>query len=290
MKIEKINRKSFEIKFSGRSTDFISPSIIYECGFKCTYCYVKRHNQKTITVSKNIGSILTVINNHAMFTIIKKPNQTHESLITYDIGCNSDIALHAKHHDWEYVFDFFKNHPVAMGSFATKYVNKNLLQFNPKGKIRIRFSLMPQIYSDFLEPKTSSIENRLEAVKDFIIAGYEVHLNFSPVIVTENWLKEYKKLFEKVNEFAIKDGWNDGSVKAEVIFLTHNIDRHIHNLNNNNSKSEELIWRPDIQESKISQYGGKNLRYKYNLKAIYIKKFIELHNLIIPYNTIRYIF
>jgi spore photoproduct lyase len=58
----------------------------------------------------------------------------------------------------------------------------------------------------------------------------------------------------------------------------------------NDITGEDLIWRPDIQESKISQYGGENLRYQHTLKAEYIKEFTKLHNKIIPWNTIRYIF
>jgi spore photoproduct lyase len=176
-----------------------------------------------------------------------------------------------------------------MGSFATKYVNKKLLDYNPEGKIRIRFSLMPQMYADFLEPKTSSIDDRLWAVQDFIAAGYDVHLNFSPVIVTSGWLKEYAKLFAKVSRFASKHGWDNDSVKAEVIFLTHNNSKHIYNTLND-IPGEDLIWRPDIQESKTSQYGGENIRYKHDLKAEYIREFTKLHDEIIPWNTIRYIF
>lgn len=195
------------------------------------------------------------------------------------------MALHAKHYDWRKLFDFFKNHPKAMGSFATKYVNPALLEYNPEGKIRIRFSLMPQFYADFLEPNTSSIEERIKAIDKFIGAGYDVHINFSPVIVTQGWLQNYRALFEQVNRF-VK---HKDKVKAEVIFLTHNEGKHDYNLANNLS-GEHLLWNPAIQEDKVSQYGGKNIRYKHDLKAQYIKEWTELHDKILPFNTIRYIF
>jgi spore photoproduct lyase len=233
--------------------------------------------------------ILTEINSHVWFADVQKPNQTHPDYITYDISCNEDFALHAKYHDWETIFKFFRDHPFAMGSFATKCVNEKLLSFNPNRKVRIRFSLMPQTYADFLEPNTSSINDRLWAVKDFIDAGYDVHLNFSPVIITPGWLAEYEKLFEKINRFAKEHKWNDGSVKAEVIFLTHNKDKHEYN-EKNKIMGEELLWRPDIQERKTSQYGGENIRYAQGCKSNYIKQFTELHDAIIPWNTIRYIF
>ena len=55
-------------------------------------------------------------------------------------------------------------------------------------------------------------------------------------------------------------------------------------------EAENLLWKPEIQESKISQFGGHNIRYKHDLKAGYIQEWTELHDKIIPWNTIRYIF
>lgn len=283
--IKEINRNSMIIRPSGRSTDFISPSFGYGCLYNCSYCYMKRHKPQGLDIAKNTMNILTEINNHCMFAEVDKPNQTHDSYTTYDISCNEDFALHAKYHEWETIFDFFKEHPVAMGSFATKYVNVDLLNYDPQGKIRIRFSLMPQSISDKLEPNTSKIIDRIKAIDAFIDGGYEVHINFSPVIVYDNWLEDYEYLFQMVDNYV--DYQNE--VKCEVIFLTHNENKHNYNLANNIT-GESLLWNTDIQENKVSQYGGKNIRYKHNLKAQYIKQWTDLHNRIIPKNEIRYIF
>lgn len=275
------------IRESGRSTDFISPSFGHGCLFNCTYCYMKRHKPEGLDIAKNTGDILTAINNHSWFTPVQKPNQTHETLTTYDISCNEDFALHLKYHNWQQIFEFFKTSDKAMGSFATKYVNKNLLAYNPKQKIRIRFSLMPQVFADQLEPNTSPISERIAAINDFIKAGYDVHVNFSPVIVTDNWLKHYQELFQELDK-SVKEEYKP-LVKAEVIFLTHNTGKHQKNVKDN-LPGEDLLWHPDIQEDKVSQYGGVNLRYKASLKAGYIKEFVELHEQFINWNTIRYIF
>ena len=283
--IKEINRNSMIIRPSGRSTDFISPSFGYGCLYNCSYCYMKRHKPQGLDIAKNTMNILTEINNHCMFAEVNKPNQTHDIYTTYDISCNEDFALHAKYHEWQTIFDFFKNHPVAMGSFATKYVNVDLINYNPEGKIRIRFSLMPQNISDELEPNTSKIIDRIKAIDAFIDAGYEVHINFSPVVVYDNWLEDYEYLFQMVDNYV--DYQNE--VKCEVIFLTHNENKHNYNLANNIT-GESLLWNTDIQENKVSQYGGKNIRYKHNLKAEYIKQWIDLHDRIINWNKIRYCF
>lgn len=80
------NRKSMIIRESGRSTDFLTPSFIMGCAFECSYCYCKRHKPTGVDIATNIGNILTAINNHSWFCQVQKPNQTHEKLITYDIG------------------------------------------------------------------------------------------------------------------------------------------------------------------------------------------------------------
>jgi spore photoproduct lyase len=288
MSLKYIERKALNITESGRSTDYITPSFIFGCGFECAYCYCKRHVNDGVSIASNVGQLLDKINSHVHFYAdVIKPNQTHPEYITYDIGCNSDMALHLKHWNWSAVFDYFRDHPTAMGSFATKYVNENLLAYNPAGKIRIRFSLMPQKYADILEPKTTKIIDRIKAINHFIEAGYDVHVNFSPVIVTDDWLYQYRLLFEGLD--ALVDIKYKNKVKAEVIFLTHNEKKHATNLINQ-TPGEELLWTPQIQENKISKTGGKNIRYKHQLKKDYIDQWTSLHDEVIPWNKIRYIF
>ena len=284
-KVEEVTRKSMVIRPSGRSTDFIAPSFGYGCLFNCSYCYMKRHQPEGLTVARNITDILTRINSHAWFAEVEKPNQTHDEYITYDIGCNEDLALHYKYYDFDRIVQFFKRHDKAYGSFATKYVNPKLLDHSPDRKMRIRFSLMPQKYADILEPDTSSIQERIEAIDEFLGKGWDVHINYSPVIVTDGWLEQYEKLFELVD----KHVRYKVPVKAEVIFLTHNDDKHKYNLQNG-IPGEDLLWKPEIQEYKVSQYGGVNLRYKHELKSNYIDMFKTVHSKVIPWNTIRYIF
>jgi len=284
--LEKVIRKTFTIRESGRSSDYITPSFGYGCLLACSYCYMKRHKPEGLSIARNIGDILTSINDHAYFySTVEKPNQTDEEYVTYDIACNEDFALHSKYYNWEYIFEFFRDHPVAKATFATKIIPINFLSFNPQNKVRIRFSLMPQKISDILEPKTSKIIDRIKAIDTFIDSGYDVHVNFSPVVVYKGWEKDYEELFHMLNDYVDYKS----IVKAEVIFLTHNEDKHKYNLANN-IPGEELMWTPSIQETKISQYGGKNVRYQHNLKKDFISTFIRIHDEIIPWNTIRYIF
>ena len=280
--LRKITRKTFTIRESGRSTDFITPSFGFGCVYDCLYCYMKRHKANGIDISNNANDILTAINNHVTWLPEKVPNQTGD-LWTYDISCNEDFAAHAKHHNWQYIFDYFVNNPRCSASLATKTVPKVFLNYNPLRKVRIRFSLMPQIISNVLEPNTALIIDRIKAIDTFISAGYDVHINFSPIVVFDNWLKYYAELFKLVNA-NVK---NKHLVKCECIFLTHNESKHNKQINKH---GESLLWTPGNQEPKISNYGGNNIRYKHTLKSQYIQQFTQLHNEYISWCDIRYIF
>jgi len=281
-------RKALDIKPSGRSSDFITPSFIHGCLFKCSYCYMRRNKPEGLSVATNIDKILDIVNLHANITKIDKPNQTHSEFTTYDISCNEDFALHLKYHKWKKIFDFFKHHPKAMGTFATKYVNNELLNYNPKKKIRIRFSLMPQELSDILEPNTSLISERIEAINDFYYAGYDVHINFSPIIAVPESKVLYTELFKKI-DYLVDDKIKK-DIFAECIMLTHNSKMHEYNIKNGYNAAEELLWKPEWQEDKVSSFGSENIRYKLGVKSELINRFVKLHDEIIPWNKIRYIF
>lgn len=283
--VNPITRKTFKIRPSGRSSDFISPSFGFGCLLECSYCYMKRHKPKGLDYATNINQILDEINAHALFAVVEKPNQTDKKYITYDIACNEDFAFHSKFYDWEKIFDFFVEHSRAKGTFATKVIPKEFLSYNPEEKIRIRFSLMPQKISSRLEPNTPDIKDRIKSINKFREAGYDVHINYSPVVYYKGWLQDYIDLFNLVDEI-VDDREN---VLAEVIFLTHNINKHKYNIDNN-YESEELLWNPAAQETKTSQYGGKNIRYERKIKEKLINDFEHYHNRIVPWNKIRYIF
>jgi spore photoproduct lyase len=282
--------KTLVCRESGRSSDFIAPSLANGCVGACAYCYVDRNKRvNPITLFTNTEEILAAVDKHVQKQVWPKvPNQTHARYYTYDIGCNSDIAVDAALSDAvQTAFDFFRYHPKTFATFATKFVNPELLTYDPQQKVRIRFSLMPSRVSKLVDVRTDPIEKRIAAINDFYQAGYEVHLNFSPVIVYEGWQEEYRELFERLNEAVHPQVKTQ--MQSEVIFLTHNFGQHQTNLSIN-PRAEELIWTPKIQETKHSQFGGINVRYQYQLKAQLIAEFRALQEEIIPWCPIRYIF
>lgn len=255
------------------------------CAGTCQYCYVHR-NTKDIVVAQNVDSILEAIRKQFRTFPDKTANQCDDRYWLLDIGCNTDVALHFKQLDWLKVFEFFKNHKKLKGSFATKWVNRDVINYCPERKVRMRYSMMPQNVADIVHPKMSTNVEKILAANEAVENGWEIHWNFSPVIVKDNWLEEYKELFVQINDLSSEPLRKQ--IACEVIFLTH--EEGLHNFNVTLGKDETLLWNPRIQENKVSLYGGHNVRYRHDLKAKWIKEFTQLLNKEMKYCPIRYIF
>ncbi|NED93044.1 spore photoproduct lyase family protein, partial [Streptomyces sp. SID11233] len=85
-------------------------------------------------------------------------------------------------------------------SFATKFVNPDLLGYEPRGRTRIRFSLMPPADARLLDLRTSPVAERIAAAGDFLDAGYEVHFNLSPVVLRPGWQRDWSELLTHLDD------------------------------------------------------------------------------------------
>ena len=279
--------KTLTIKENGRSSDFVIPNLIMGCNAGCanSYCYTRRFGRKYIYVNDNTDEILNRVLKHSLTLGNKIPNQTDAKYWTYDICCDTDLNFHWKDYDWDKVLKFFTDTPNIKATFATKFVNQQLLKYGNE-KLRIRYSLSPQNVSSVLEKHTTKISTRIKSINDFIENSWDLHLNFSPIVYTNTWLQDYKLLFEEINDVVkYKD-----RISCEVIFCTHNENLHNINLEKGFIEAESLLWNPSIQESKISQYGGNNVRYQWQFKNELINQFKQLHQEHLNWCKIRYIF
>ncbi|MGW0161310.1 spore photoproduct lyase family protein [Mycobacterium sp. NPDC003323] len=284
-------KKSLSARRNERSSDWIAPSTANGCAMACSYCYVPRRKgyANPITVFANIEKILGYLERHAARQGPKTvPNQCDPVDWVYDVGENSDCSVDDLVSDnVRDLVELFARLPNAKASFATKLVNRRLLEYEPRGGTRVRFSVMPAATSKLVDVRTSKIAERIAAIDDFVDAGYEVHLNFSPVVVHENWLADWAELLEQ-----IADGTNErtkSQLAAEVIFLTHNEALHQVNMGWH-PKAEELLWRPDLQQSKRSQSGQWNVRYKTAWKGRWVAQLTDLIGEKLPSCRIRYAF
>ncbi len=283
--------KTPRVRPNGRSADFIAPSTANGCAMSCAYSYVPRRKgyANPITVFANVDQIAKATLRHLERTGPKpEGNQCDPVDWVYDIGENSDCSIDAHVSDnVRDLVDLFAATPGAKASFATKAVNRDMLDWDPRGGTRVRFSLMPEELSRVLDVRTDPVADRIAAIDDFVAAGYEVHVNLSPVVVRPGWLQPWDELLTMLD-----DGIGPAAkrqLQAEVIMLTHNADLHEVNLGWH-PQAEELLWTPETQEAKLSQNGQENVRYRHRWKAAWLAQLLELIERRTPYLRVRYAF
>ena len=285
-------RKSFPLRDNGRSSDFVASGAANGCAMACAYCYVPRRKgfANPITTFVNIEAIERAIARHAAKLPRRRPepSQVDPLLWVYEIGENGDCSADALLSDSvRDLVTTFRMLPNAKATFATKFVNRDLLRYDPQRKTRLRFSLMPPAMSRLVDVRTSPIEERIAAVNDFVAAGYEVHLNFSPVIVYDGWRQDYEALCAQVDDTLNAE--SKAQVAAEIIMLTHNAQLHEVNMQWH-PKAEEHLWRPEWQETKISNTGGENVRYRHGYKGRMLAELRAILARRMPYCPVRYAF
>ena len=237
---------------------------------------MSRYNGKRVFVNKNVDEIYeSVVEWEKEFT--KVPDQQDPIYTMVDVACNSDLVLMQKHMP-EPLIDYLKrfdNHPQLNSTMATKYPGLLKLDVNHFNKPpRVRVSLMPQKYSNILEPKMQKIVSRIADINRLKKLGWEVHLNYSPLIFYPGWKEEYNNLFSMVKDVA-------GENKCEVIALTNHV-------------KQMIKTTPEARELMRRSYEIKNqsvvMRYPLEHKGMLLSEFKEIYSKYFSIKTIRYIF
>ena len=265
-------------KDNNNSANCIAPNLIYGCFGGCvdTYCYMSRYNGRRVFVNTNVEDIFqSVVEWEKGFN--KVADQQDPIYTMVDVACNTDLVLMQKHMP-ESLHDYLKrydDHPQLNSTMATKYpalLKLDVTHFNKPPRVRV--SLMPQTYSNVLEPKMQKISSRIEDIDRLKDLGWQVHINYSPVVFQRRWIQEYDELFAEVNRVA-------GVNKCEVIVLT-------------NHRNQMAKASPEAQEMMKHSCEIKNnsgvMRYPIRDKTKLLSRWKQLYNKYFELNTIRYIF
>lgn len=284
-------KKGLVCRPNTRSSHWIAPSQSNGCTMSCSYCYVPRRKgfANPISIFVNIEQIMAHLRRHAGRQGIKpEPDQTDPEYWVYEIGENGDCSADAAICDnVKDLIGLYTELPNAKLTFATKFVNREMLSYDPQRKTRIRFSLMPHKMSRLVDVRTTPISERIAVMNDFHQAGYEVNVSFAPVIYYDGWLDDWHALFEELND--VLNDQTKQQLATEIICLTHNDRLHEVNLGWH-PKAEEVLWKPEIQQVKYSQTGQRNVRYKNNVKKEVVTELVEAVKTQLPYCRIRYAF
>lgn len=276
--IKKQRTKTLVTKPNNNSANAIAPNLIHGCFGNCvdTYCYMSRYNGARVFVNENVDQIFASVVKWAS-TYDKVPDQQDPVYKMVDIACNTDLVLMQKHCP-EPLLDYLKrydDHPELNSTMATKYpslLRLDVRHFNKKPRVRV--SLMPQPYADVLEPKMQPISDKILEINRLKDLGWEVHVNFSPIIFYPGYLKLYDELFKEVRD-------NVGQIKCEMIALTN----HPNQIQRSNSKAKELMK----YSSEVKNRSGV-MRYPLEHKRKYLSTIVQVYTNYFDRKNIRYIF
>jgi DNA repair photolyase len=277
---------------NGRSADFIAASNSNGCLSSCQYCYVARRKggSNPLTIFVNVEEITASIRRHQTKLGAKPaPNQCDPRFWTYDIGCNADLSADSFVCDNPgFLVREFARMENAKACFATKTVHDDYwTAIDPKGRTRIRYSLMPQNIARYVDIGTSPVSERIRSVNKLVDAGYEVHLNFSPIIIYggDEWKSGWTDLWREIDDtLSLKA---KAQMQCEVFFLTHSESLHDVNMQWN-AKGEEFLWSPEIQV--VKKTAPDTLVYEYAMRRRELAAFEDRLAKALPFCPVRYSF
>lgn len=296
---------------NGRSTDFLPTQMLVQgCGYFCEYCYCLRHYPNNYPkvyddALEMVSFVEEVMDNLPRYQELfrkvckkefeKDRDEKHPPLVTFDIGCDSDCVLDnqlTRHANYPgHVIDIMNGVgeiPGAMVSFATKgdAFEPFIADCKYPHHNRIRLSIMPEHHRRILERNTASIPNRLAAVNKLVDAGFEVHINLSPVVVTQKFKTEFPDMLKLIDDSLSSEAKKQ--LAYEIIFLTHS-ETLFEPVNARNPKAHEMMVRGPLPLA--PKWNKPNvLSYERGDKKV-LKEFMrESIERITPYSRIRYMF
>lgn len=174
-----------------RCCNLLTLDAVESCGFDCSYCSIQSfYNQNTITFDSNFATKLQ--------NLQLEPNKT------YHIGtgqASDSLMWGNKEGVLDALFAFARSNPNVILEFKTKSDTIGYLLENEVPKnILCTWSLNTPTIITNEEHLTASLEKRLRAARAVADKGVKVGFHFHPIVVYENYLEEYKALFQTLLE------------------------------------------------------------------------------------------
>lgn len=162
------------------------------CPGHCEYCYLQttQGEKPFIKVFVNIEELLNIIEQHIT---------THlPDITTFECASITDpVALEHITGTLKKCIEFFGNSEHGRLRVVTKFDNvDSFLQIHHNQHTKFRFSVNTRYVINTFEHNTCSLQDRITASKKISTAGYPIGFIIAPIMIYENWKKDYKELFE----------------------------------------------------------------------------------------------
>jgi len=172
-----------------RCCNLLTLDAVESCGFDCSYCSIQSfYNQNKIVFDENFKDKLKNIHLDPTRTYHIGTGQSSDSLMW---GNREGIL--------DSLFEFARRNPNVILEFKTKSNNiKYLLDNDVPKNIICTWSLNTQTIIDNEEHLTASLEQRINSARELANKGVIVGFHFHPIVVYENYLNEYKEVYNRL--------------------------------------------------------------------------------------------
>lgn len=207
-------RKTHKYVPNQKVSDFLVPYTSSGCSAACLYCY--------LVCNYNKCSYLRIfVNREQMMGKLLKTANSAENDLTFEIGSNSDLVLeNTITGNLEWTISEFAKSKKGFLTFPTKFdMVDPLLNLDHRGRILMRMSVNPEKIIQRVEFGTSSLKNRIKALNQMCEAGYRVGLLIAPVILLDDWKKQYEELMEQLSDELTPKAKKE--LFIEIIFMTY---------------------------------------------------------------------
>ena len=225
------------------------------CPAHCQYCYLAG-SLSGPPVTRVYADLDTILDGLADYvgtgTVTSRSSSRSQEGTTFEASCYTDpLALDHLTGSWQRAIEHFGawDAPVQL-RWTTKYGDVDrFLDLPHQRRTRVRFSVNCLPVTRRWEGGTSTLEQRLDALRRLALAGYPVGLTIAPIMPLDGWREHYGHLLDLV-ESAV-DGVPGLDLTAELI--THRFTA--------GSKEVLLGWYPrttlEMDEARRSVKRGK---------------------------------
>lgn len=174
-----------------RCCNLLTLDAVESCGFDCSYCSIQSfYNQNTITFDSGFADKLKNLNLEKNRTYHIGTGQASDSLM----WGNREGILDA-------LFEFAKDNPNVILEFKTKSDNiKYFLENEVPKNILCTWSLNTPTIIKNEEHLSASLDKRISAARKVADKGVKVGFHFHPIVEYENYLDEYRAVYERLME------------------------------------------------------------------------------------------
>lgn len=164
-----------------------------QCNLNCSYCYLQSYlNTPVMKIYSNIENAKTELRD-MMTTFPKHPYRVGTGEVIDSLSLD-ELTLFSRE-----LIPLFKEFPHWTLEFKTKSDRVDqFLDLGPAENVHVSWSINPPFIINSEEHGTARFEERLEAAKKAVKAGFKVAFHIDPIIYHPNWKENYSFLVDEI--------------------------------------------------------------------------------------------